>query len=153
LEPFRIPGPEQSPEPLEYLRPDNHWALDIPLEVLLQSESMESPDLIVQSNFKHLYWTPAQQLAHHTSTGCNLRPGDLLASGTVSGPDKRSRGCMLELSWRGQEPIKLSSGEERTFLNDGDRVTIRAACERDGLKIGFGEVTGTLLPALSGKRK
>lgn len=147
LDPFRINGPEQNPQPLDYLRGKSHWSLDIPLTVLLQTASMDSPVEITRSNYRHLYWTPAQQLAHHTSTGCNLRPGDLLASGTISGPEKNSRGCLLELTWRGEEPLTLPNGETRTFLEDGDRVIMRAECEREGVRIGFGEVSSTVLPA------
>jgi len=147
LEPFRTPGPAQDPTPLPYLQSKPHSSFDIRLDIHLQTEKMRSPDLIARSNFRHLYWTPAQQVAHHTVTGCNLRTGDLLASGTISGPEKHERGSLLELSWRGTEPISMSSGETRTFLEDGDTVIISGVCERDGYRIGFGEVSGKVLPA------
>jgi fumarylacetoacetase len=112
---------------------------------------MDAPLVIAESNARHLYWDPCQQLAHHTVGGCNLRPGDLLASGTISGPDARARGSLLELTWRGTEPIKLPSGEERRFLEDGDRLTITGRCAKDGVTLGFGEVTGRVLPAYEGR--
>lgn len=149
LEPFRCDGPAQDdPEPLPYLRHTGRCAYDIRLEVLLQSEAMDSPATIATSNFKYMYWTMCQQLAHHTVNGCNLRPGDLLASGTISGPARNERGSMLELSWRGTEPLELPTGESRKFLADGDTVVIRGHCEGPGVRVGFGEVRGTLLPAL-----
>jgi len=148
LEPFRCAGPVQDdPEPLEYLRSSEDCAYDIHLEVGLQSETMAKPGTIATSNFKYMYWSMCQQLAHHTVNGCNTQPGDLYGSGTISGPEKHERGSMLELSWRGTEAIKLPGGEERRFLADGDTVTLTGWCEKDGIRIGFGEVTGTLLPA------
>jgi len=147
LEPFRRPNPEQDPEPLPYLRTAEPWALDIILEVLLTTERLQEPFRLSRGNFRDMYWTPAQQLAHHTITGCNLRPGDLLASGTVSGPEKTSRGCLLELTWRGREPIQLPDGSQRKFLADGDTVIITGSCEGNGYRIGFGECRGTLLTA------
>ena len=104
---------------------------------------------IARSNHRHLYWNVRQQVAHHTVTGCNLRPGDLLASGTISGPTKDSRGSLLELSWRGTEPLALPSGESRTFLEDGDELAITGCAQKDGVRVGFGEVAGTVLPALT----
>jgi len=151
LEPFRCAGPAQDdPEPLPYLRHTGRCAYDIRLEVLLQSEAMDSPAAIATSNFKYMYWTVCQQLAHHAVNGCNLRPGDLLASGTISGPGRHERGSMLELTWRGSEPLELPNGETRKFLADGDTVVMRGHCERDGIRVGFGEVRGTLLPADAG---
>ncbi|MCI0394755.1 MAG: fumarylacetoacetase [Chloroflexi bacterium] len=147
LAPFRVPGPAQEPEPLPYLRSREEWAYDIHLEALLQSEAMSEPVVITRSNFRHLYWNMAQQLAHHTITGCNLRPGDLLASGTISGPTPDSYGSLLELTWRGERPIQLPSGETRKFLQDGDRLTLTGWGQGDGYRIGFGEVTGQILPA------
>ena len=146
LEPFKIKGVEQNPEPLPYLKNDN-FTYDIELEVYIKTE--KNPELykICDSNFKYLYWNIAQQLAHHTITGCNLRTGDLLASGTISGPEKENRGCLLELSWKGTEPLKLPNGEERTFLKDGDEIIIKGYCHGDGYRIGFGEVTGKIIPA------
>jgi fumarylacetoacetase len=148
LEPFRCAGPAQdAPEPLDYLKNPGDCAFDIHLEVRLKSEMMTDPTTIASSNFKYMYWSICQQLAHHTVNGCNAQPGDLYGSGTISGPEKHERGSMLELSWRGTEPIELSNGEERKFLADGDTVTMTGWCEKEGVKIGFGEVTGTLLPA------
>lgn len=149
LAPFRVPAPKQGPEPLPYLRQRKSESFDIQLEVYLQSEALERQERISTSNASYLYWTIAQQIAHHTVGGCNLRPGDLLASGTISGPAKESRGCMLELTWRGTEPLRMSSGEERVWLADGDRLTMTGWCEGNDYKIGFGEVTGRVLPALS----
>ncbi|MCA9728159.1 MAG: fumarylacetoacetase [Candidatus Eisenbacteria bacterium] len=147
LEPFRCPGPVQEPEPLEYLRSTRPQSYDIRLEVLLKTKTMSTPHRITLSNFKHLYWTMAQQLAHHTITGCNMHPGDLLASGTISGPTKESRGSMLELTWRGTEPISLPGGEERKFLLDGDELLMRGYAQGDGYRVGFGEVSGVILPS------
>jgi fumarylacetoacetase len=148
LEPFRCSGPAQDdPEPLDYLKNSGDCAYDIPLEVLLQSEKMDTPETIATSNFKYMYWSICQQLAHHTVNGCNAQPGDLLGSGTISGPDKHERGSMLELSWRGTETVELSNGETRKFLADGDTVIMRGHCEANGVRIGFGEVSGKLLAA------
>ncbi len=150
LEPFRCAGPAQDPQPLPYLRSSGDHAFDIRLEVALATEKMTSAETIAVSNFRHLYWNFAQQLAHHTVGGCNLRPGDLLASGTISGPTKESRGSLLEIAWGGKEPLGLTSGETRSFLEDGDRLTIRGWCEANGYRVGFGEVTGKVLPAKAG---
>ncbi len=148
LEPFRCAGPAQDdPEPLDYLKNPGDCAYDIPLEVLLQSEHMDAPETIATSNFKYMYWSICQQLAHHTVNGCNAQPGDLLGSGTISGPDKHERGSMLELSWRGTETVELANGETRKFLADGDTVIMRGHCEVAGIRIGFGEVSGKLMPA------
>ncbi len=146
LEPFRTAGPAQDPQPLPYLRSSAKCAYDVKLEVLLQTPKMDKPARIAASNLKHMYWNVCQQLAHHTVNGCNLRPGDLLASGTISGPTPDSYGSMLELAWKGTKPIKLPTGETRTFLQDGDRVTMTAWCEGPGYRVGFGEVTGKVLP-------
>jgi fumarylacetoacetase len=148
LEPFRVDGPSQDPEPLPYLKQSGPKAFDINLEVHLQGEEMTDAQRICTSNFRHLYWSMAQQIAHHTVGGCNLRPGDLLASGTISGPEKESRGCLLELTWRGTEPIQMGNGEQRIWLEDGDQLTITGWCQGDGYRIGFGEVSGRVLPAL-----
>ena len=146
LEPFRCSGPEQDPKPLEYLRNTKDSSFDINLGIYLKTENMESDQLISSSNYNYLYWNMNQQIAHHTITGCNLRTGDLLASGTISGPGKDNRGSMLELSWLWTEAIKLSNGDERKFLEDGDTVTLRGWCQSDGYRIGFGDCTGTILP-------
>ncbi len=145
LELFRRAGPRQDPAPLPYLQSSGEWAYDIHLEVSLQGEKMGAPHLICSSNFKYLYWNICQQVAHHTVNGCNLRSGDLLASGTISGPDKSSRGCLLEQVWGGTEPIQFPDGETRVSLQDGDRVTMTAWCQGDGFRVGFGEVTGKVM--------
>ena len=146
LEPFRTDNPVQEPVPLPYLRTAGPQSYDIHLEVWLQGEKMAAAQRVCASNFRHLYWNVAQQVAHHTITGCNLRPGDLLASGTISGPTPDSYGSLLELSWRGTRPLTVG-GEQRTFLQDGDRVTFKGWCQGDGYRVGFGEVTGRVLPA------
>jgi fumarylacetoacetase len=150
LEPFRVAPftrPEDDPQPLPYLAGSTRGGIDIALEVWLETPHSKAVRLS-RGSFRDMYWTIAQLLAHHTSNGCNLRPGDLLASGTVSGETRESRGSLLELSWGGKEPLALPSGEQRTFLEDGDKVIFRAYCERDGHpRIGFGECRGTVLPA------
>ena len=148
LEPFRCPGPEQDPAPLEYLRAPESHTYDIQLEVALVTSESKAPHVICRTNFKHLYWTMEQQLAHHTATGCNIRPGDLLASGTISGPTPESFGSMLELAWKGTKPITLPSGEQRKFIADGDTVIMRGWCQGETYRLGLGEVRGTLLPAV-----
>jgi fumarylacetoacetase len=147
LEPFRCAGPVPEPQPLPYLRAARDWSFDIHLEVHLQSARMAAPQRVVVGNHRSLYWSIVQQLAHHTSNGCNARPGALLASGTISGATRESRGSLLELAWRGADPLVLSSGETREFLEDGDRVTMTAWCQGDGHRVGFGEVTAAILPA------
>ena len=147
LAPFRKPLPPQDPEPLEYLRAPEDFTYDIHLEATLQTSNMREPHVVTRTNFQHLYWSIAQQLAHHTVNGCNLQPGDLLASGTISGPTEESRGCMLELTWRGANPLALPNGESRKWLEDGDALTITGWCEGDGYRVGFGEVRGRVLPA------
>lgn len=149
LEPFRIEGPKQEQEPFPYLRTTGATTYDLHLEVLLQTEKMTKPERICLSNYRHLYWSLSQQIAHHTINGCNLQTGDLLASGTISGPTPDSYGSMLELAWRGSKPLTLSNGEHRSFLQDGDRITFRGWCQGEGYRIGFGEVTGKVLPAQS----
>jgi fumarylacetoacetase len=149
LEPFRKPLPPQDPEPLPYLRAARDFTYDIQLEARLQTASMDAPHVITHTNFQNLYWSIAQQLAHHTVNGCNLQPGDLLASGTISGPTEESRGCMLELTWRGANPLPLPNGETRKWLEDGDSLTITGWAQGDGYRIGFGEVTGRIMPAYS----
>jgi fumarylacetoacetase len=151
LAPFRCAGPDQVPEPLGYLRSKDDWAYDIQLEVFLQSEAMVEPVRISRTNFRTLYWNMAQQLAHHASSGCNMRPGDLLASGTISGATPDSYGSMLELAWRGTRPIELPSGQQRSFVEDGDLVKMTGWCQGDGYRVGFGEVMGRLLPGHDGR--
>jgi fumarylacetoacetase len=145
LEPFRTAGPVQDPAPLPYLRSPRDNAYDIHLEVYLQGCRMDQPHRLCASNSKYLYWNILQQLAHHTVNGCNLRPGDLLASGTISGPTPDAYGSLLELSWRGSKPITFPNGETRTFIADGDRVTMTGWCQGDGYRVGFGEVTGRIV--------
>jgi len=147
LEEFRKPLPLQDPEPLPYLRATKDFTYDIQLEARLQTATMDAPHVITRTNFQNLYWSIAQQLAHHTVNGCNLQAGDLLASGTISGPTEDARGCMLELTWRGANPITLPNGETRKWLEDGDRLTITGWAQGDSYRIGFGEVTGRVLPA------
>jgi fumarylacetoacetase len=150
LEPFRTSAFQRSdddPQPLPYLRDDTGF--DINVEVWLRSVKMTEPIRLSRGNFRDMYWTVAQLMAHHTSNGCNLMPGDLLASGTISGTTKDSRGSLLELAWRGTEPLELPTGETRKFLEDGDEVILRAYCEREGhARIGFGECRGVVLPAV-----
>jgi fumarylacetoacetase len=147
LEPFRKPLPGQKPAPLPYLRLTNDFTFDIKLEARLQTASMKEAHPITRTNFQNLYWSISQQVAHHTIGGCNLQPGDLLASGTISGPSEESRGCMLELTWRGANPLKLPNGETRKWLDDGDRISITGWCNGDGYLVGFGEVCGSVLPS------
>jgi fumarylacetoacetase len=147
LEPFRVPGPKQDPEVLPYLRSRGDWSYDIQLEVSIQGAKMTSPHIVCRSNAKNLYWNFLQQLAHHTINGCNLKTGDLLATGTISGPTPDSFGSMLELSWRGSKPVQFPNGETRSFLQDGDRVTMTGWCQGAGYRVGLGSVSGTVLPA------
>ncbi|MCI5065008.1 fumarylacetoacetase [bacterium] len=147
LEPFRTECPKQDPTPLPYLQPREHWTYDIELEAHLLPEGETQQTVIAKTNFRYLYWSIMQQVAHHTSNGCNLRVGDLLASGTISGPEPGSYGSLLELSWKGTKPLTLHSGETRTFLQDYDRLTITGFCSGEGTRIGFGEVSGRVLPA------
>ena len=152
LEPFKSSLPVQEPKPLAYLARENDWLYDIQLQVELQSAKMDAPHVITRSNFQNLYWSMNQQLAHHTVNGCNVRVGDLLASGTISGAEKISRGCMLELTWRGKEPLQLPNGETRRFLEDGDVVTMRAWGEKNGIRVGFGECRGEAFSAAPATR-
>lgn len=147
LAPFRVPCEPQDPLPLEYLRSAGDLAVDLHLEVWLTPAEAQGPVRITRSNMKYLYWNAAQQIAHHTAGGCNLRPGDLLASGTISGPDSDSRGCLLELTWGGKQPLELPGGGQRRFLADGDRVTLTGWCQGANFRVGFGEATGRVLPA------
>ena len=147
LEPFRTEGPAQDPQPLPYLQYKGKKNYDIQLEVAIQPAS-GAEKTVCRSNFKHMYWNMCQQLAHHTVNGCNLRVGDLLASGTISGPTPDSYGSMLELAWKGTRPIDMPDGSRRVFIEDGDTVTLRGYAEKDGLRIGFGESRALVLPAL-----
>ncbi|XP_008554766.1 fumarylacetoacetase [Microplitis demolitor] len=148
LEPFKVPNMDQDPKPFEYLQHKNFCNFDIKLEV-----DIKTPKGVVttvsRSNYKYMYWTPQQQLAHHTVTGCNINPGDLMASGTISGETADSFGSMLELSWKGTMPVSMQDGSTRKFLQDNDEVIIRGYCVGDDYKVGFGECAGKLLPAYS----
>lgn len=145
LEPFRTSSPKQEPEVLPYLKFDGDKNFDINLQVYLKPEGGED-NLICESNYKYMYWNMAQQLAHHTVNGCNVEVGDMYASGTISGKDESSYGSMLELTWRGQNPLKLSDGSERKFVENGDTITMKGYAEKDGIRVGFGEVKATVLP-------
>ena len=146
LEPFRVENPKQDFKPLPYLQNEEKGSFDINLQVGIQPEG-EKETVIANSNFKYMYWTMAQQLAHHTVNGCPVNAGDMMGSGTISGPTKDSYGSMLELTWKGQNPIKLGDGSERKFINDYDTVIMRAHCKNDIIRIGFGECIGQILPA------
>ena len=150
--PFVIQGEEQTnPEPLPYLKQSEPYTFDIKLDVLIKVPELGDKETVVsQSNFKNMYWTMKQQLVHHTVTGCNVRPGDLLASGTISGDGRDSYGSLLAISWRGQQPLWLDAegAVRRVFLKDGDTVVMRGHCQGEGYRVGFGECVGTVLPAL-----
>lgn len=148
LEPFTCDAPKQDPDPLPYLVENNHINYNIPLEVWIKPAGEQQPLLVTKSNFNHLYWTITQQLAHHTINGCNLRPGDLLGTGTISGPDPESYGCLLELTWNAQKPLMLTSGSERKFLEDGDEVILNACCKGKDYNVGFGTCSGKIQPCI-----
>jgi len=148
LKSFKIEGPKQvDPEPLPYLREKEMKVFDIQLQVGIQSEKMTTPTIVSNSNSKYLYWNFNQQLAHHTLTGCNMNPGDLLGSGTISGPQESEYGSMLELCWKGEKEVPLSDGTKRKFLQDGDTVVITGYAQGDGYRVGFGSCSGKVLPA------
>ncbi len=147
IEPFRTEGYKQDPKVLPYLEYTGNKNIDINLEVSIQPEN-STETTICKSNYKFMYWTMEQQLAHHTVNGCNINIGDMMASGTISGPTPDSFGSMLELSWKGTKPLKLNDGSERKFINDNDTVIIRGYCKKEIVRIGFGEVRGKVLPAL-----
>jgi fumarylacetoacetase len=148
LEPFRVQGPVQDPAPLPYLRQAKANNYDLNLDVALRAAGMNAPQNISTTNFKYMYWSSVQQLLHHASSGCAMNVGDLLGSGTISGPEKHQRGSLLEISWNGTEPLELPEGIQRTFLEDGDSLCMRGWCQGDGYRVGFGEVEGTILPAI-----
>jgi fumarylacetoacetase len=147
LEPFRVEGPEQQPKVLPYLQTSGKNNFDVTLEVSLQPEKAGEA-VVSRTNFRYMYWNILQQLAHHTVNGCNIQVGDLYASGTISGSSPQSFGSLLELSWNGQKPLTMADGTERTFLQDGDTVTMRGFAQKDGVRIGFGECKGQILPAV-----
>ncbi|MCG2461072.1 fumarylacetoacetase [Flavobacteriaceae bacterium F89] len=152
LEPFRIESPDQNPKPLPYLLQTGRKSFDINLEVDITPEN-STPTTVTRTNFKYMYWTMAQQLAHHTVNGCKVNSGDLMGSGTISGPNPESYGSMLELAWQGTKPIKLKDGSLRKAIEDHDTVTLRGYCENKGVRIGFGEVSTKLLPVFQSKKK
>jgi fumarylacetoacetase len=148
LQPFRLHGPMQEPTPLPYLQqvqPNNY---DLHLDVSLRAAQMNEAVRICRTNFKYMYWSSVQQLVHHASSGCAMNVGDLLGSGTISGPDKHQRGSLLELSWNGTEPLQLAGDVKRSFLEDGDCLAFSGWCQGEGYRVGFGEVAGTILPAV-----
>ena len=147
LQPFCVDTPNQDPEVLDYLKFEGKKSYDIHLQVAITPESSEET-IVCNSNFKYMYWNMAQQLAHHTVNGCNVRGGDLLGSGTISGPTPDSYGSMLELAWKGTKPVAMADGTERKFIQDGDTVAMRGFCKNDKIRIGFGEVTSKLLPSI-----
>jgi len=152
LEPFRVESPTQDPKPFPYLQQEGKHSFDIHLEVAITPEDGKS-NTVSKSNFKYMYWTMAQQLAHHTVNGCKVNSGDMMGSGTLSGPTPDSYGSMLELAWQGTKPIKLDNGEERKFIHDGDTVTMKGYCTKNRVRIGFGELSTKLLPVFEPKKK
>lgn len=145
LEPFRVEGPIQDPEVLPYLKYEGKKNYDINLEVIIQPENGEE-NIVCKSNFQYMYWNMCQQLSHQTVNGCNVNPGDMYGSGTISGPTPDSYGSMLELAWKGTKPITLNDGTERKFINDGDTVTMKGFCNKNSCRIGFGKVSTKVLP-------
>ena len=146
LAPFRCESPKQEPQPLPYLQAENDGNFDINLSVEIKPKNSEGK-VVSNSNFKYMYWSMAQQLAHHTVNGCNMRVGDMCGSGTISGKTPDSYGSMLEISWRGTKPVDMPDGSQRKFIADGDTVIMKGYCEKNGLRIGFGEVSTEVLPA------
>lgn len=146
LKPFRVEGPKQDPAPLDYLKESGKSNVDIKLQASIRT-SKGDEKVISNTNFKYMYWSMRQQLAHHTVNGCNIRVGDMYASGTISGPTEDSYGSLLELTWKGSKPISMPDGTERKFLQDGDTLVMNGHCEKDGIRVGFGEVTGEVLAA------
>jgi len=147
LEPYRVEGYKQEPKVLPYLEYTGNKNIDIHLEVYIKPENAQETR-VCKSNYRYMYWTMEQQLAHHTVNGCNINIGDMMASGTISGPTPDSFGSMLEITWRGTKPVKMTDGTERKFINDNDTVTVKGYCDKNGLRIGFGDCSATVLPAL-----
>jgi fumarylacetoacetase len=145
LEPFRVDGPVQDPVPLSYLQQRNAQNYDLELDVGLRAAETNAAQTICRTNFKYMYWSSVQQLMHHASSGCAMNVGDLLGSGTISGPEKDQRGSLLEISWNGTEPITLDGGVMRSFLEDGDQLIMHGWCQGDGYRVGFGAVEGTIV--------
>jgi len=152
LEPFRVESPKQDPKPLQYLVSKGKKSFDINLEAAIKPKGAKET-VVSRTNFKHMYWNMAQQLTHHTSNGCPVNSGDMMGSGTISGPTEDSYGSMLELTWRGEKPIKMKDGTKRKFINDNDTVIMRGYCENDDVRIGFGQVKTELLPIFNPKKK
>jgi len=148
LMPFALENTVQDPQPLPYLCHDDRFRFDVHLEVAIKAGDEKEQGVVSRSNLKHMYWTPKQQLAHHTVTGCNVQPGDLMGSGTISGPEKESFGSMLELSWKGTQEVPIGNGVVRKFLKDGDDVIMTGYAQGDGYRVGFGTCSGTVLPSL-----
>lgn len=147
LQPFCVHGPEQHPKPLGYLAQTQPGNYNVELQVDIQTQVSSLSQTISQTNFRAMYWSSAQQLTHHSSSGCAMQTGDLLGSGTISGSAKNSLGSLLELTWNGQNPLPLANGEERRFVEDGDTLTLRGHCQGQGYRIGFGSAVGKILPA------
>ena len=147
LEPFKTESPAQEPTPLPYLQQQGKQSYDVNLQVFIKPENSEET-LVSNSNFKYMYWTMVQQLTHHTCNGCNVRAGDMMGSGTISGPTPDSYGSMLELTWRGKNPVQLKDGTERKFINDNDTVILKGYCKNEEVRIGFGDCSGKVLPAI-----
>ncbi|XP_787535.4 fumarylacetoacetase [Strongylocentrotus purpuratus] len=148
LEPFLVANNAQDPTPLPYLQHDDPFNFDISITAAVKGAEMQEPAVVSRSNFKHMYWSMKQQLAHHTVTGCNAQPGDLMGTGTLSGPTQENYGCMLELCWKGTKEVDLGNGNIRKFLKDGDTVILSGHCQGEGYRVGFGESVGTITPAL-----
>ena len=146
LEPFKVAGPKQEPEVLPYLQTDRNNNYDVNLEVGITPQGGDE-QIVCRSNFKYMYWSMLQQLAHHTVNGCNVNVGDMMGSGTISGKDENSYGSMLEISWAGSKPVQMNDGSTRAFINDHDTVTMRGFAEKDGVRVGFGNVETKVLPA------
>ena len=146
LEPFRVAGPTQEPNVLSYLQTDRNNNYDINLSVSIKPDQ-GSAQIVCESNFKYMYWSMVQQLAHHTVNGCNVKVGDMMGSGTISGKDENSYGSMLEIAWAGSKPVQMNDGSTRVFINDHDTVTMRGYAEKDGRRVGFGKVETKVLPA------
>jgi len=148
LAPFKVPNTVQNPTPFQYLQHNDPYTFDIALDVSIKPDGSDVASSVCQSNFRHMYWTMKQQLVHHTISGCNVNTGDLLASGTISGPTPESFGSLLELCWKGTKEIQLANGVKRKFIQDGDEVIMSGFCKGNGYRVGFGKCVGKILPSL-----
>ena len=148
LEPFRVSGPDRDRELLPYLREPGPMMFDIELDVTLRPDGASSDTILTQTNFRELYYSSAQQVCHHASSGCRMNTGDLIGSGTISGPNPENRGSLLELAWGGKDPVSLAGGETRIFLEDGDCVSMTGRAQGENFRLGFGPCEGTVLPAI-----